>query len=738
MFEIVNLVFFGYLVIVGSYKIVEGKSLAPESNGEKNISEICTTSECHSLSSILREGMNDTVNPCEDFYSYVCGSWPTKYPVPEDKFKLDVNSMMGEDINLILKKILEKPSSPEDSVPLTLEKKWFKSCMDEVRIDEKGLEPLTNILEEIGGWPMAMNKSAWENKKITWQDVAQYYAEIIGGYSLFDISIQPDLDNSTRQIIVIDEPEDSLIIKRMFDNKANSFSYEKIISFNSNSDNANIDRNGPVFKYMRLLINVARNYSKSILGGTKENIVDDAFNLITFQQSLKAIQTTPDIKVHMDLVNSKMRIKDFQLYTDRKNYTKQRAKIDWLQMIRALFVNTNIVIRASKKVALFDTMYIDSLIELLNRTPERTIVNYIHWTFIIDVLKYLDKTTRDWLTDMTNSAMGIIKESERWEVCLNDMPLKDGMTIEYIKNHFSNVTEKTAKDMAEEIRKEIDKDISRSTWMNSETKMLTRNKLNSMNVQIGYPEWYLSSSNFSQHYDGLQVGPDYFENAMNYFKFISRNYTKDFRKPYDKKRWLMSPIMANAYYLSSTNTIAAQLSTPMFSEELPLALNYGSVGFIIGHEMSHGFDGSGRKYNINGNRIPWWSDEMIYKYTKKAECFETQFYNYKVNGKQTRDENIADTLGLMAAYGAYKEKMTKDNIKYQSLPGFENFDSNKMFFVSYGFASCLSATPQFLKKLKTDEHSKPSIRINGALANVDGFSEAFNCPKEENKCRLWS
>lgn len=749
MFNIVYLVFFGYLVIVSSFKIIDETSLGAESNVENNISDVCKTKECYTLSEFIKKGMNDTVNPCEDFYSYVCGSWPVNYPVPEDKFKWDLDSMVEEKINIILKGILQKRSRTEDSVLLSLEKKWFKSCMDEERINRKGLEPLRNIIEEIGGWPMAMNKSAWEKKEITWQNVAQYYANIVGGYSLFNIGIQPDSENSTRQIIAIDQPGDSLIETRTYGDKENSFHYKKFLSYNYNfddnddndddEDDDGKETDDAAVKYVSLILKIAFAYAASA-GGSEKIILTDTINLLKFEVALKEIQTPPDKKADMELINNKMRISDFQKSYNRKKPGRFTARINWLEMIQALFNNTDIVIDELEEIAILDKPYIDKLVQLLKHTPQKTIVNFIHWSFISDVLKYLDETTRQWLSETVNTAMGVTKESERWEDCLNNMPIKDGMSIEFIKSQFPDMTKQTARDMAEEIRKEIDTEISRANWMNSETKSLARNKLKLMDVLIGYPEWYSSTTDLNDYYDGLQIGPDYFENAINYFKFITRNTIKIFREPFDKNQWLMSPITPNAYYLPPTNTLtvpAAQLLIPIFHANVPDALNYGSVGFIIGHEMSHGFDVTGRKYDGNGNVIPWWSNKMIREYEKKAKCFVDQFNNYNVDGKLTQGENIADTAGLNAAYGAYLQKIKKDKIKDQTLPGLENLDSNQLFFVSFSVAFCQSATQKFLAKVETDVHTKSSARINGAVANVKGFSEAFKCGKDK-KCTLWS
>ncbi|XP_043467632.1 endothelin-converting enzyme homolog [Leptopilina heterotoma] len=152
--------------------------------------------------------------------------------------------------------------------------------------------------------------------------------------------------------------------------------------------------------------------------------------------------------------------------------------------------------------------------------------------------------------------------------------------------------------------------------------------------------------------------------------------------------------------------------------------------------MSHGLSGTGLEYDGNGNHILWWPSEMIHEYLKKAKCFVDQFNNYNVSGTQTLSENIADTAGLVAAYRAYRKKMKKGR-KGQSLPGLETLDSNKLFFISFSMTFCHTATSQISALDETDTHSKRSVRVNGAVANVEGFNEAFKCNNVE-KCTLWN
>ncbi|XP_051164721.1 endothelin-converting enzyme 1-like isoform X11 [Leptopilina boulardi] len=745
MFQSIYFVFFGSLVIVNSFKIIEDKTPTVERNVKNDIA-VCKTKECYNIAEFIKKGMNDTVNPCDDFYSYLCGSWQTNFPTPEKKLKWDLNAITNKKIYTVLKEILQKPSSSEDNKLLALEKKWFKSCMDEDSINKRGLEPLRNIIEKVGGLPLLMNTSVWEKKEITWQNVAQYYANILGEYDLFNIEISPDLHNSTTQTIMIDQTSDIRIEFASFINKEISYNHKQFISYNSEVNNLDkVDDANPKEKIFMSILKFISAYSGSEGGRDEKEIINDIQNLIDFHYSLEKIKTPVyEIDV-MELGNNKITISEFQKHYNRKQTGSTKSMINLLEFIQVLFKNSDVVIDESEEIYVMDKLFFDKLGQLLEATPERTIVNYIHARFIGRVNAYLDKPTSQILPEIFGVVMGVPFGSERWEICINNMPLKNGISMEFMKSQVPNVTIQTAKEMAEEIRKEINTEISNSNWMNNETKSLAMNKLKLMEYTIGHPKWY-SSSDFSEKYNGLKIGPDYFDNAIHYFKYVKSNSATNFRKPFDKYKWefppvtILSPVTLNALYYNPTNTInipAAQLLTSFFDANIPLALNYGSVGYVIGHEMSHGFDAFGRHLDGNGNFISSSSGELIREYKKKDNCIVDQYNNYKVDGKETRYENFADAGGLNAAYGAYKEKIKKDKIKEQSLPGLKNLDSDQLFFVGFGAKYCESGIPSYLTSKSSDAHTENPSRVNGAVANVKGFSEAFKCQKEP-MCSLWN
>ncbi|XP_051164728.1 endothelin-converting enzyme 1-like isoform X3 [Leptopilina boulardi] len=587
MFNIYYLIFAVHLIIL--LIINKYKTLVFESDVENNISEVCETKECHSLAESIKKGMNDSVNPCDDFYSYVCGSWQSNYPVPEGEKFWNLFKINNEERKFILKEIIEKQLSPEDIEPLVNEKKLYKSCMDEDRIKKRGLEPLKKIIDKIGGWPMVMNTTEWEKKEITWQDVVYYYVDIVGGYGLFTIHTVYNPKNSTLNMIMITQENgflpDTIYLKDM----KSSHYYNEYISYSHENNNKTEDK--------KILDRAISKYSESEGMRDEKEIEIESRNLYEFIESLKKIKLT--LNERRESGYQIMRISYFQNFYNHNNTNESTiSKINWLEMIKAVYNNTDVVIDESEKIILLDKTYFNKLSQLLEKTAQRTIVNYIHWIFIRETLPYLDKEIKQFIYDTKKTAdVGIIKPSERWEYCFNSLPFNFGTSFEFIKRQFPNTTKESATTMAKEIQHEIEVEMSNSNWLNNETKNLVKEKLKAMKFVIGYSESYFSKLNLSDKNikDEIPLGPDYFENQISFSKYISFTKAKELRElnTNDSEPVIMSPISYNAFYYPSTNSLnvaAALFLLPIYNSNLPHAINYGYIGYTIGHEMTHGFD----------------------------------------------------------------------------------------------------------------------------------------------------
>ncbi|XP_051164708.1 endothelin-converting enzyme 1-like isoform X2 [Leptopilina boulardi] len=666
--------------------------------------------------------------------------------------------------------ILEDDPNDNDSTALSIERKWYNACMDEERLQKKGYKPVTKYLQNIGGWPMIMKPTEWKEEEFPWQKVAQYYARISGKYSLFTISQFLNPNNTENKILMFDKLDGIQLLWSYedteydddddddddddvdYDNdvdytnlkfgRRNSYenSYESKYDDNDyNDDSYDESYDDEDYDEGELITSIIEDYAKSVKGNVK-NIRDQVNEILDFQEALHNLL----IEIRYDEPKDKktvMTIGEFQKLYDSYEPGNSTAKIDWLEMIHALSNNSGTYIDESEKILLFRKSFFEKLVPILKETPNRVIVNIIHWVFFRDALIYLGKDKRPWYED--------IDGEYRSEYCIAHMMglyFNTGFSKVYIDNYFSDDIKEYASEIAEDVRNQVKSDILTSNWLDNEAKQLINDKLESMKFHIGYPDYYKNKTFLNQIYDGLKVGPNYFDNVINMLTFDNNDFWREFREPFDKDQFLENPTVLNAFYNEYDNSItipAAELMVPLFNSTMPLSVKYGYLGFTVGHEINHGFDNDGRTYNKDGNQLPWLAEELINKYVNNAKCFINQFDDYGVNGSLTQNENIADCAGLKSAFQAYKNKMKSGNYQDIRLPGLNGLSGDQLFFVSFAASLCTNISPEFEEYLmKNNEHSVQPYRVNGAVSNLNEFSNAFHCSESspmhpKNKCKLW-
>jgi putative endopeptidase len=344
--------------------------------------------------------------------------------------------------------------------------------------------------------------------------------------------------------------------------------------------------------------------------------------------------------------------------------------------------------------------------------------------------------------------MGGAKELEaRWKRCTRatDADLGEALGRLYVEKTFGADGKERSLKMIRAIEAEMGKDIDSLDWMSEDTKKEAHKKLASIVNNIGYPDKW-------RDYSTVEVKRnDYLGNDIRATMFeVKRNYNK-IDKPTDKKEWGMTPPTVNAYYRGAMNDInfpAGILQPPFFSRSVDDAVNFGGIGVVIGHELTHGFDDQGRKFDAVGNLRDWWTEKDGKEFETRANCIADQYSNYvavkddkgevKLNGKLTLGENTADNGGLRLAYMALMS-MLGDKVNEKK----DGFSAAQRFFIGYGQIWCQNQTEQIARQLAiTDPHSPGQYRVNGVISNSPFFKEAFGCRAgdpmvRENTCRVW-
>ncbi|XP_043685950.1 endothelin-converting enzyme 1-like isoform X2 [Vespula pensylvanica] len=778
----------------GLEKLFEGK--------KKEEKTVCQSEECKLIARIIKDNINKSVDPCEDFYQYACGKFGENNPIPPGENSWSFIQVVTNNLKRQVEEILESDSTTEDLLTVKLGKKYFHTCTDHKNRERMGLEPLVTTMARIGGWPMIMEPEEWDETEHSWQKVDDYYAILTGHNSLYSIEVYVSpFENDTYVIMTSprmplgsrtwqmndkgsseEDDEDN-----KYENKEENEDYEDTKSnedkdkgknFNDeDSDSQQQDSQEKGSKdadseelknskenrnmteeYVNLITEIAMAVAKTRGFEIPENrIKADVNDVVIFQQKIMEII---DNSTNYD---DDISLGEFQELYDNASITTETSKINFISKILTLFDAANIKIDEDFRFSVILTDFFSALNSLLNETPDRVIINYIHWLYISHIM---DATTEkmemlhNLIKTGKQSDKEILSKENRTKKCISEVVKMDVTAYAFVKKYFPDEIKNTAEEMIAYVQKEVEREISESKWLDDDIREFATEKVQNMKKMVGYPSWYSNSTIMKNYYKGLVIGPSYFENRMSYSRY---NKWKDLRtlkmdSKYESIEDYITPLMLNALYAPFDNMMfvtAADFQNPFFAMSRPHIINYGIIGAIMGHEVNHGFDDNGRLYNKNGKQIQW-LDTMVSAYNKRVECFVDQYDSLvqeeilkeseessQSYGNRTRNENIADTMGLEASLGAYRiyEKENKGKSS-EVLPGLENLSMEQLFFLSYANTFCEVVSPERLKKYKWDQHSTGQLRVLGPISNSESFAKSFNCPvgsrmNPKRKCNIW-
>jgi len=385
---------------------------------------------------------------------------------------------------------------------------------------------------------------------------------------------------------------------------------------------------------------------------------------------------------------------------------------------------------------------------LLESTDLDTIKTYLRWQLILSTPGYvLPKALDDERFDFYGRKLrGQPEQRARYKRCVQatDGALGEALGQVYVAQEFPPANKKATVQMVKDIEAAMDQDIETLDWMSSATKVRAREKLRSVADKIGYPDHW-------RDYSALTIArDDAFGNAQRATEFEARRQLAKIGKPVDRGEWFITPATVDAYYNPSMNDInftAAILQPPLYDSHASDATNYGHVGGIVGHELTHGFDDEGRQFDANGNLEDWWTPEDGKNFDEKAECEVKEYGNFvavddaKVNGKLTLGENTADNGGLRLAYIALLADAKRKNINLNKKE--DGYTPIQQFFLGHGQSWCGNTRPEQLRlQVQTDPHSPRQFRVNGVVQNMPEFGKAFGCKAGQpmmpvNACRVW-
>ncbi|CAL1541739.1 unnamed protein product [Lymnaea stagnalis] len=712
-----------------------GGTKLPHVPDDITLDDICLSPGCINAASRLMAAMDASVKPCDDFFDFACGNWNKMHIIPDDKPSYNTFSKLTDHIQAILKDLLEQPVNPEVDTNATIKAKiLYASCLNETQIDNLGLEPINNLLKEFGGWPI-LEGNNW-NKS---QDVLSLLVKQVHYNSkiLIDQWVAVDDKDSEVNIIQLDQPELGMPSPDYY--------------LHNNAQHK-------LRAYKKFALDVAMMFKAD--PEVAEKGVDE---IVKFEVELARITIPKSQRRDNEKMYNKWTIKEF---------SRQVPELDWLRYFKDVFKAVDIDITEDEKIIVYAPPYFEKLGKLFEKTEDRIIINYIMWRSMMSRINNLPRQYRNINNVFFKTMFGSESESARWYECVTFINENMGNALGrlFVEENFDEGSKETALEMIHDIRNAFYELLDEADWMDEPTRIVAKEKAEAISEKIGYPDSIFNDTALNAEYDGvsnilyallyhkftmfIDILPDrYFDNVIVNLKHQAIILMKRLRVPVDRTKWSTTPAVVNAFYSSTRNQImfpAAILQPPFYSKEYPKSLNYGGIGMVIGHEITHGFDDRGRQYDKKGILVQWWDDVVIRRFTERAQCMIDQYSNYtapevdmNVNGVQTQGENIADNGGIKEAYRAYKKYANTKGHTERRLPGLLHYTSDQLFFINFAQVWCGSMRPEAaINRIKTGVHSPGRFRVIGTMQNLPEFSTTFNCSEDsymnrKNKCTVW-
>lgn len=643
-------------------------------------------------------GMDTSAQACTDFYQYADGKWLASNPIPSDRPRWGTFDELRQRNQNDLREILERLAADKSAAAGSEERKlgdFYGACMDEAAIEAKGIAPIEPELARVEAI----------------QDVPSLRAEIgrlqaMGVNALFVFGSEEDRKDASRVVAAalqggLGLPERDYYLK---------------------TDEKSVALRDKYVAHVAKMLELA--------GSAPDKAAADAKTILALETKLaEASQNNVDIR-DPDKTYHPMAVEAF---------AKQTPRLEWAAYFREQRVP------AGLSVNVWQPDFFQAADKMLASEPLSAWTTYLRWQLLNTAAPTLPKKFVDEDFAFKGKTLAGTPELQpRWKRCVTATDNALGMALGhiYVNEHFPPEAKKRADELVKNLLAALDDDLKELDWMSAATKKAAAGKLAAFTTKIGYPDKW-------RDYSTLEVSrASHAANVLAGNQYEWRRDLDKIGKPTDRVQWDMTPPTVNAYYNPARNEIvfpAGILQPPFFYPEGDDAINYGAIGGVIGHEITHGFDNTGRKFDGKGNQVDWWTAEDAKKFDERASCIIEQFDGYFVepdlhqNGKLVQGESIADLGGLTIAYRAYKKSL-EDKPAPQPIDG---LTADQRFFVANGRVWASNHRPEYARLLvQTNEHPLGKYRSIGTVANMPEFARAFGCGSgapmvRATRCQIW-
>ncbi|WP_328707247.1 M13 family metallopeptidase [Citreicoccus inhibens] len=667
------------------------------------------------LSRFMSTLADPTLDPCTDFYQYACARWLGQNPIPADQGFWTTTSNLKLWNQTVLRETLERAASPAPSPSPVMRQvgDYWAACMDEAGVEQAGLDSLATDLRRIDGMRSKATLAA---------EVARLHLSApnsTGGFNmndtgtpaaLFGFGPTQDFVDSTLVVAAIDQGGLGLPGRDYYVSEAPKL----------------LEQRAQYREHVRKMFILAR--------ASPERASRDADAVLEIETALALASMDPVARRDTKNLNNVRTL---------AQVTAATPSFNWAMYLKAVGAP------APRHYVVATPRFLDAVERLIQGESLSHWKAYLRWWALHGRADALPKAFVDENFSFFGRVLSGARELRpRWRRCVAyaDRDLGEALGQAYVSRAFPPSSKQRVEAMVERIEKALDARLDQLDWMTSETRTAARVKLQAIESKIGYPAHF-------RDYSHVKVSrTNFLDNIAQAAAFEVRRQLAKIGRPVDRAEWSQTPPTINAYcdaQLNSINFSAGMLQPPLFDASLDLSVNYGAIGVVIGHEIIHGFDDQGRKFDGQGNLRDWWTADDARKYDEQVACIARQYtrelpeLGVKTDGRLTLGEDTADNGGVHIALLALQSALREEGKSLDDV-GADGLTARQRFFLSFAFSWCSADRPETARRhVLTNPHSLPRFRVNNPLANSPDFQEAFACKagtpmsRGADACQVW-
>lgn len=650
------------------------------------------------------------------------------HPVPNDKSTMDSFTILSDELRDTLRDLLNNLTLVgENQTIIDKAALFYNSCVAVPDLDDRR-DVMFEILNAsgLGDWPRIGQEANISEASSNITDVIIQ----TGMSSILSVGVSRDIRELSTHVIQLDQIGFSWVGRKQMINQTTNYSRPMVAAY-------------------KTIIQVAMKFIKPNL--SDDNITELSERLLAFEGQLANLTAPPEERRDINKLYHRTTMEELH-----NNFTYIPIRV----LLKRVFNEVNITLADNETIELYALDYYTKLNNFLECADPDMLYNYAGLKVMLRWAAAASEAFRNATFELVKVQSGVSVRKPRWELCIGSvkaaMPEIIGKL--YVQHKFSEEAKREVEDLAKRLMSVFNKTLQTIEWMDNTTRSAAEEKLTKMGAKIGYPDWLNNLTYLEELYrfvPQLPLNTSFLEAVYLVSVNSGKGSLLKLRMPYDKdSEWIVGPAVVNAFYSPSSNEMvypSAILQGVFYEHGLPRSLNFGAIGMVVGHEMTHGFDDTGSQFDADGALKEWWSNRTSAEFKSRAKCFEYQYgnitdkkANMTLNAKNTLGENIADNGGLRLVFEAYKnfleEECQSDGTR---LKGLEEFSGKKLFFVANAMAWCSVSRPEYLKLLiQYDPHSPSQYRVNLPMSNMPDFSETFGCPanstmNRKERCTLW-